>query len=247
MSKASGPYATEPYRQPAGGQVYFKVLPGIPGLASAWLEGLRLLRDLGTLNHPAAPAKRALLARHLAEMEIKIKAGEIAVAEATDIAVRERIRATQVRPDNPRGPRMVNAIESRPIPYPNLPAFAVGQVDISVLDRATTRRGANRPYWPTQEFGYTGHVGRAVRGAFFPGGVRPDPAQFRVHPVFLATRSTRIGVMKIGRPIEERAFLRSGVMAGALLRERMWRSIQSDAIKEVGRILTLGTPRRPRP
>lgn len=242
MSKAPGPYAPPPYRQPAGGQVYFKVLPGIRGLATAWVEALRLYNELRTVPHPAAPEKRALLARHLAQMEERIRAGEIVVAEATDKFVRDRIAGTQVRPDNPKGPQMVNGIQSRPIPYPDLPAFSVGQVDISVLDKAATGV-SGKPYWATQEFGYTGHVGRKLRGSFM--GTRPDPGQFRVHPVF--TTGAPYYKMTIQRPIEERAFLRSGVMQGALLRQRMWKQIEAEALREVTRILTFGGRSRRRP
>lgn len=235
MSKAPGPYAPPPYRQVAGGQTYFKVLPGIRGLSQAWIEALRLYNELRTVPHPAAPEKRALLARHIASMEEKIKAGEIAVAEATDVYVRERIAATQVRPDNPNGPKMIAGIKSRPIVYPDLPAFAVGQVDISVLNKAATGV-SGKPYWPSQEFGYAGHVGRKMRGSFM--GTRPDPSMFRVHPVFTVGKPWY--KMTIQHPIEERAFLRSGVMAGALLRQRMWKQIEAEALREVTRILTFG-------
>lgn len=236
MSRAPGPYAPPPYRQPAGGNVYFKVLPGIRGLSVVWIEALRLYADLSRIPHPAAPQKRVLLARHIASMEEKIRAAEVVVAEATDTFVRERIAATQVRPDNPSGPRMITGIKSRPIIYPDLPAFAVGQVDISVLDKAATGV-SGKPYWPSQEFGYTGHVGRRMRGSFM--GTRPDPSMFRVHPVFTVGRPWY--KMTIRKPIEERAFLRSGVMAGALLRQRMWKQIEAEAVREVTRILTFGT------
>lgn len=243
-----GPYAPPPYGMPAAGHVYFKVLPGIRGIAGVWREALLLYRDLGTVNHPAAPQKRRLLARHIAQMEERIKAGELAVAQATDEYVGNRIKATQRRPN--RRDNMLRSIESRPIPYPDLPAFAVGQVDLTLLDRATTGR-SGKPYWRTQEFGYRGHIGRRVRGVFNPGGVAPDSSQFRVHPIFAATKSSRIGsVMNIQKPIEERAFLRSGTMQAALLRQRMWAQMERQAVLEVRRILTFGGPglgRRGRP
>ena len=242
MSKAPGPYAKPPYRQPAGGNIYFKVLPGIRGLATAWREALRLYAELAKVPHPAAPEKRALLALHIASMEEKILAGEIVVAEATDAAVRARIAGTQVRPDNPSGPAMLNGIQSRPLIYPELPAFAVGQVDISVLNKAAMS-SSGKPYWATQEFGYTGFVGREVKGSF--GGTRPSQSLFRVHPVF--TTGSPFYKMTIQRPIEERAFLRSGVMSGALLRQRMWRQIEAEAVRDLTRILTFGGKGRRKP
>ena len=235
MSKAPGPYAPPPYRQPANGQVYFKVLPGIRGLATAWVEALKLYGELARVQHPAAPEKRALLGRHIAAMEERIKAAEVVVAEATDAFVRERIAATQVRPDNPKGPQMLNGIKSRPLVYPDLPAFAVGQVDISVLNKAAMSP-SGKPYWATQEFGYTGFIGRQVRGSFM--GTRPSQSMFRVHPVF--NPGAPFYKMTIDRPIEERAFLRSGVMQGALLRQRMWKQIEGEAVRELTRILTFG-------
>lgn len=246
MSKAPGPYAPPPYGLPANGTTYFKVLPGINGLAAAWLEGLRLMRDLGTLTHPAAKAKRQLLARHLADMEGKIRAGELLVTDATDDFVRQRIAATQVRPDNPHGPVLINAIKSHPIPYPDLPAFAVGQVDLGILDKRAKARTSTKPYWRSQEWGSAHNVGRQIGGSFMPGAVAPDQSMFRVHPIFQA--GVGGGILTIQRPIPERAFLRSGVMQGALLRQRLWRQIERDAIAEVTRIVTLGGPvgrRRP--
>lgn len=241
MSRAPGPYAPGPYRQPGSdGRTYFKVLPGIHGLGQFWLEALKLYEDLGRINHPAVPAKRALLARVVADMETSIKAGELIVADATDAAVRERIQATQVRPDNPSGPAMLTGINSRPLPYPDLPFFAVGQVDIGLLNRAATSQGSGKPYWPSQEFGYTGNIGRVVRGAFMPGNSAPSGADFRVHPIFQAGASPN-KLMRIQKPIEERAFLRSGVMQGALLRARLWGQIEKQAVRDLTRVVTLGT------
>lgn len=241
LGQAPGPYAPPPYRRPGtDGRVYFKVLPGIRGLGQFWVESLRLFGELGAINHPAAPAKRALLGRVIFDMETEIRAGELAVADATDKAVRANIVATQRRPDNPAGPSMIHGIESRPLPYPeNLPFFAVGQVDIGILDNAATGV-SGKPYWPSQEFGYTGHVGRTMHGAFQPGNSARNPALFRVHPVFIAGSPPNVPTT-IKKPIEERAFLRSGVMAGALLRQRLWGVIQTDAVAELQRVLTLGT------
>jgi hypothetical protein len=250
MSRAAGPWAPPPYEQPGGdGQVYFKVLPPIPGLVTVWRDGLTLVNQLRAMRsqHPAAGPKAALLAKALADMERAIVAGELQVAALTDVQVTSRIRSTQVRPDNPRGPRLLTAIESRPIrPLGSpVPLFSVGQADVSLMDKATQRRAARKPYWRAQEFGYGGNVGRVVRGAFFPGGVRPDPGQFRVHPVFLRSSSTRVHVMKIGRPIEERAFLRSGAMAAALERSRIWRGIERRTLAEMRRAATFRSPAMP--
>lgn len=253
MSRAAPPYAPGPYQQIGpDGQEYFKVLPEVRGLVQLWVDGTATVNQLRALRnrHPAAGPKAALLARALTDLEVQIKAGEIVIAQATDNAVRDRIRATAVRQGT--SDRMYKAIESRPIRPGGspLPLFAVGQVDISILAKATLRRGARKPYWGAQEFGYTGNIGRRVRGLFFPGGVAPDPSQFRVHPVFSRTTSTRVSaVMHIQRPIEERAFLRSGVMSAALLRQRLWRQIERDALAELQRALRLRAPttRRRRP
>lgn len=239
MPKASGPYAPPPYEQVgADGRVYYKVMEGVIGLQGAWQQGFRLLSEMRAINHPAAPAKTRLLVKHLGEMEKRIKAAELLVAQATDDFVKARIKATQVRPDSPRGPKLIGAIESRPIRFPVLPALAVGCVDIEMLSKATTRPGASKPYWRSQEYGSTHLVGRTLRGFFQPGNARPSQSQFRQHPLFQT--SSQGALMTIGRPIEERAFLRSGVMQGAIFRRRLWREIELQALKELRQIVTTG-------
>lgn len=237
---APGPYAPPPYEQTFGGPVYFKILPGIQGLNTLWADALRMRARLIALQpkHPAATRKRQLLDLHLANMRDEIRAGELFVAQKCDEYVRARIKDTQRRPD--RSGRMYRGIESRPIPYPLVPAFSVGLVDISILDKATTER-SGKPYWRTQEYGYTGHKGRTVRGFFMPGMVRPSASQFRVHPIFRT--GTGFGArMTIDRPIEERAFLRSGTMQAGLLQARMWNTMQAKAVVEVNKIITFGGP-----
>lgn len=245
MPKASGPYAPPPFEQVgADGRQYFKVMDGVVGLQAAWQQGFRLLSELRTINHPSARVKVRLLTKHLAEMEKKIKAAEFLVAQETDNFVRARIKSTQVRPDNPHGPKLIGAIESRPIRYPLLPALAVGAVDIEILSKATTRPGANKPYWRSQEFGSTHLVGRTLTGFFQPGNAAPNPSQFRNHPLFEANSQGKL--MRVQRPIEERAFLQSGVMQGALFRRKIWRDIELQALREVRQIVTAGAPIRRR-
>lgn len=241
LGQAPGPLAPGPYRQVGSdGRLYFKVLPGIRGLAVVYVEALKLFRDLGALNHPAAPAKRQLLAKVIADLETEIRAAELLVAQATDDAIKRNIAATQKRPN--RTGNMAAGVESRPLPYPDFPFFAVGQADLQRLDNSATGV-SGKPYWPSQEFGYKGNVGRTVTGGFMPGNVRPDPSQSRVHPVFQAGASPNTR-MRIQNPIEERAFLRAGAMEGALLRARLWKQIEKKAVADIRRVVTLGAPVR---
>lgn len=241
MPKAPGPYASPPYEQVAvDGRQYYKVMQGVVGLSGAWQQGFRLLSELRSIKHPNAEIKARLLVKHLAEMEKKIKAAEFLVAQETDNFVKARIKSTQVRPDNPHGPRLIGAIESRPIKFPLLPALAVGAVDIQILNKATTRPGASKPYWRSQEYGSSHLVGRSLIGFFQPGRARPSQAQFRRHPIFES--NSEGAKVTIQRPIEERAFLRSGVMQGALFRRRIWREIEIQALQEVRQIISAGGP-----
>lgn len=237
--------APPPYVQPApDGNTYFKYLPEVRGLVRVWADGTALVSQLRGMPHPAAKPKAALLAHALTQLESEVLAGEITVAEATDISVRAKIEATRKRPPNPSGPQMENSIVSRPVrPLGSpLPLFAVGLVDIDILDRGTTSRSGGT-YWRTQEFGYGGFVGHQVYGFFEPGRARPDPAQFRTHPIFAAGPGAR---MTIGRPIEARAFLRGGVADGALMRERLWKAMEARALIELRRAATFVGPRRRR-
>lgn len=244
---APGPWAPPPYEERGpDGKTYYKIAPPIPGLIRTWTELGKLINDYRALarrGHPAAAGKAQLLARVAAELEKKMIQGEIAVAEHTDVSVRERIKLTQKRPDAPQGASMIHGIESRPIKF-DVPLFAIGQVDIGILNKAATRPGAQKPYWRSQEYGSSHIVGKRPRGYFQPGSAPPDPGQFRVHPVFTAASGGPR--MRIRRPIEERAFLRSGTMAGAILRRRLWTSIQKQTVAEMQRVLTLRGPGRGR-
>lgn len=91
----------------------------------------------------------------------------------------------------------------------------------------------NVSWWWTQEEGYSGHVGREVKGYFFDAGysnpAAPDPSRFREHPLFMAgsksaglyadlgfsggggPRGGKGRKMTIQNPIPPRHFVRDGV------------------------------------
>lgn len=136
-------------------------------------------------------------------------------AVKADTLIRARIRTTAVRP--PTSGRLESGIISRPIPT-TWPGAALGIADLDALDKTAInpRYHAAGPYWRTQEYGYSGHVGRVVPGYFQPGQSRPSGAEFRLHPYFeqvggggnKAPRGTP--AMVIGKPIQARHFLRDG-------------------------------------
>jgi hypothetical protein len=128
-------------------------------------------------------------------------------AVKVDELIRARIRTTAVRP--PTSGALEGAIQSRPLPS-TFPAGAVGIADLDPLTAATMRANANEPYWRAQEYGYSGNVGRRLRGFFgdSPPGTSPaSGAEFRHHPYFFTGPGPR---MVIRQPIYSRHFLRDG-------------------------------------
>jgi hypothetical protein len=73
-------------------------------------------------------------------------------------------------------------------------------------ERALDEAGVD--WWWTNEEGYSGHIGREIRGVFMPGGARPDPSRFREHPLFQPMAKGPKGEIK--NPIPERRFVQSG-------------------------------------
>lgn len=138
--------------------------------------------------------------------------------------IKDKIRQSAKRPHagGVTG-EMSSHVISQPIAsYPSI--AGVGVALYSELDKTVNPNSASRePYWRTQEYGYSGHVGRVLHGLYFGagfggGGVPANPAEFRQHPLF---RPGGKGTppMTIRKPIEARFFLRDGAAEA----EAAWR------------------------
>jgi hypothetical protein len=170
--------------------------------------------------------------------ELRVIARE--VAQLAHRSIVEEEKRTRVRPDThdpsaEGGNERLETWLGYSDPIPELPG-SVAVNDMRKLDRHV-------PWWWTNEAGFSGHIGRVVHGFFydagFTGASRPNPAEFREHPLFraegpqresgfrkdgkLPPRSTPKGTrpgMLIKNPIPERRFVRRG----AEIAEREWHS-----------------------
>jgi hypothetical protein len=169
------------------------------------------------------------------ELTARLQLISAEIAELAHRAILEEEQRSRVRPDTggDGGPRMEDFLgESAPLT--EIPGTVVIN-DERVLEE-------NVPWWWTNEEGYSGHIGRVVRGFFFDAGFtgpsRPDPSRFREHPLFM-TGSDQLdtfgggggarggvgGRMEIHNPIPRREFVLHGYEAA----KTEWHRQVSDA------------------
>ena len=142
-------------------------------------------------------------------------------------------------------------------PLPRLPGW-VGVNDEEPLSKSV-------PWWWTNEEGYSGHIGRVVRGFFydqgFTGRARPDPSRFREHPLFRAEgpqgsgrrlrekkppRKSRRGQrpgMLIKNPIPERRFVKQGLDQTRAYWTPKIKAAEASLIADIEKIVQTGSPR----
>lgn len=181
---------------------YSTIFP-MRGFAAFEAEVNQTIVTLEAFGHPArASAVRIAYQEYVAELEIV--AQNIAAVAHREIVHAER--ASRVRPDTAGGggPRLEDHIGFSDA-IPELPgSVAVNQ--LSELDNNGVE------WWWTNEFGYSGHIGREIHGWFFDAGftsrTRPDPNLSGTHPLFEPSRSGGKGT--IHNPIPERGFTREG-------------------------------------
>lgn len=71
------------------------------------------------------------------------------------------------------------------------------------------------PWWITNEIGSSARIGDEIRGFFQPGWRRPNPAEFREHPLFTPRAKGPKGTIE--NPIPDRRFVRDGGKAAEVL------------------------------
>lgn len=200
----------------------------------------RVLTDMGrSTGERQRDAQKIRKAYNEFERDLRIVARDISKLAEREIKAMER--KTRVRPDTKGagGPRLNAGVgKSRPI------AVIPGTVGINDNEWAIAKGVA---WWWTNEWGYSGHIGRVVHGFFydvgFTGRSRPGAAPSRTHPLFRPEgfqrrpgyrqltssgeafhkrsrkrpKGGRPGML-ISEPIPARRFVREG----ALVAERRW-------------------------
>lgn len=167
-----------------------------------------------TARHAAAGAGiplRAAAVATLAEMRrayVQFNDGLRAAAQDASAnavrGMRDRLTATQVRPDTDSSPHLRDLLVAQPLSGGGVQTGAVGVALVSQLERAINRRSPGYgSYWRAQEYG-TGagevpsQVGRVIFGYFMAAGggdATPPQAQYAggggPHPIFQAAGGTR--------------------------------------------------------
>ncbi len=230
---------------------FYRILDPWPGLVDAHAVAARIEAKLARIPSVDARAKAVLLRTLMRDLDREMRGVEFRTASHGTDAVRNRLDATRRRPAG--SGRLRGAITSRPITGP-VPLGAVGIGDIDVLDRRAvgvrhSGRGGTagrQPYWHVQEEGSTHLVGRTMVGFFSPGFSRPNPMQFRQHPLF----STQAGghgyggPMTVKRPIEPKYFLRDGSKDAEKFRYRETVRVTMMSVARARTILAVGSKGR---
>lgn len=162
-----------------------------------------------------------------------------ATAVEADRLMKMDLKAKIVRPPTGNRPGLEDSIVSV---APLGGQIATGLVEVALVDKLEGALGTGgAAYWRTQEFGYTGNVGRTIQGVFTGAGgsAPPDPTLFRQHPVFMPGAG---GKGTIGRPIPAKHFLRDGSDAALVLYHAMLKDAVAAAVAELNGIALPGMP-----
>lgn len=219
---------------PASWQSISLDLGDLRAIHEALLNARRLFLQAGDRRSAAA------VARIYAELNDGLRLLALEVARSSEHHIRERIRATQKRPDTGRGRGLIDNIKSST--WDPTPSVSVGWVAIAQLkelDKTVNPYSSSQePYWRAQEYGY--RYSHIPTGFFFGPGYsgpisRPSPSQAGLHPLFVP--SAKGGTFRSPPQIEARHFLRDG--ASQAIRE--WRSgfgqLQSKVLADMNRVL----------
>jgi hypothetical protein len=242
---------TDPFKRLApDGRTYFDILDPPRGIVALYrLTYAEITKRENFARAAATPVERVYwqgtalrLQNAIVKFERRLAALALRTATVADASIVRHIKSSQVRPDTGKAQHMHDNIRSRAIPTPGGLAELglVGIADLAHLNR-TTRGGHSGVYWEAPEFGTDAHVGRTVKGFFMPGRARPSQADFRVHPELQVTgRGPKV---TIGRPIQERGFLRNGVEDAWRFHGRQFQTIKADLAREFRAVKATSQPR----
>lgn len=178
--------------------------------------------------------------------------------------MREELDASKRRPGTGAkgGRHLKGALVARPeFPVGKLATGVVGIADVERLDAVVNPLGPQYgPYWRTQEYGSTAHVGREVYGFFTRSGYgepfsKPDSARAGRDPIFVPGRTLHQlgaragsgpssqgglgGKLTIRNPIRPRHFIRAGANAARAEWLRGIAEAEQRAIARMNRALGL--------
>lgn len=174
-------------------------------------------------------------------------------------AMQERLDQTERRRNTGVRPHLRSRLHARPLDIGGpFATGAVGIADEDLLDKLVDPLyPADGPYWRTQEFGSTAHVGRQIRGYFFDPGGRGPKAPARgytgnraiAQPLFTPSskqqgpQGGRGGKGTIRVPIRARHFIRDGAKQA----EANWRvglrRIERESLAAIRAAFVSGQPR----
>lgn len=216
-----------------GSSGFFSVLPTPPAL----IGGLTLLGEAAAFARriPGDIDQSLAIEAIISSVERNIAEVGVAAVKASEEAAIDTLRKTRVRPRAPSftGSDAAHGGGSRKLLEDGIHSeiLGPGSIGIGSIEELDSVVGVDgRPFWRTQEHGSDHNVGRVVFGLFQPGGVGASASQSRVHPVFVAGEG---GPMVIRRPIGARHFLRAGVAAAQILRERQFGEAEAVAVDQM--------------
>lgn len=172
---------------------------GLAGLEAEAIQTARVLEADGT------PAQASIVRQAFLRLLTELEGIAVIISRQAEAAIKEKERTSRVRPDGARGDSLNDYVgESHPIPG------VEGSVGINYEPKL--ENGAS--WWWTNEEGYRGNLGRKFIGAFqdagYSGGSRPNPGEFREHPLLTIGKVKNSGKGTIRRPIPARRFVRDG-------------------------------------
>lgn len=158
-------------------------------------------------------------------MERDLERLSVATARIADEATKDTIRATAKRyVSSPGG--LMDHIRSEPI------VPTAGIVGVSRIDGALDAL----PYWRAQNYGYTGFIGRVIKGFFYDtpgfGGVPTPPESGRDDQAMFAPDADG-GYGTIQHPLQPRHFLERGRDAALAYWRREQRAIIDRTVREI--------------
>lgn len=177
----------------------------VRGFAAFEGEVTQTIATLEAMGHPErAKVVKSAYRRYV--MRLEDISEEVAAVARTEIVEAER--ASRIRDDTmgEGGARLEDHIGFSE-PYYVVPGTVLVNDEQELEDNGVE-------WWWTQEWGYSGHVGREIHGFFHdPGFARaswPNPTQSGDHPLFTATGENTGGTGTIERPLTARGFTQEG-------------------------------------
>lgn len=210
-------------------QDYSMVLATV-GLADLESEAIHLSQ---TLDADGAVAQASLVRQAFLKLVRELQDIAVRIARQAQQDIRDAEVNSRVRGDTGGGggARLGDYIgESDPLPG------VEGSVGIN-NEQALSQSPVY--WWWTNEEGYSGFIGRTIRGTFQPGSASPSPGQFRQHPLFQPGGGGK-GVIR--NPIPARGFVGTGAHKAEAEWHGLIRGAKGRFVAEVTRAVASAPP-----